>query len=165
LTYLPKLIHRSFVIGFLLPAILFCAYMDFICRPETNLSGIFEQSRLLKYTLSSVVLAILLTAINRPMVRLLEGYGRFNPLRLRLPMARCHFKKYIAPLYAEAKRVEEARMQDPLVKPTIPDFAKKLSNAVRTYPDREELLLPTRFGWLIPLSQLPPTHSGVVAAG
>jgi hypothetical protein len=146
LSYLPKLVHRSFVIGFLLPALLFCAYMDFIFRSGVNLSDMFEQSRLLRYTLSSVVLAILLTAINRPIIRLLEGYGRFNPLKLRLPLVRRHFKRSIAPLYAEAKRVEEARTQDPLAKPTVADFSKKLADAVRAYPDREDLLLPTKFG-------------------
>ena len=145
---LPKLFHRSFVIGFLLPSILFFGYIDIASTPDGHLGAIFgaSQQSLLKASMLSVILAIFLIALNRPIIRFLEGYGKLNPLRVLMPLVRYRFRHYVQPIYEEAQRVEEARKTNPKAGPQLNDFAKKLAETARAYPDREDLLLPTKFG-------------------
>lgn len=149
LANLPKLIGRGFVLGFLLPATLFCLYLQFQGIVLTSTQSFDEQldiSKLTPIIFFSLVVAVLLMALNRGIIRILEGYGRLNPFSFLTPWRKRLYARDVEPLYAEAQRVERARSENPTVQPNILGFRAKLSNAVDAYPDQQELVLPTRFG-------------------
>jgi len=146
---LPKLIGRGFVLGFLLPAALFCLYLQVLAITLPGLPSLESQLDALKLApvvLLSLVLAVLLMAVNRMIVRTLEGYGALNPLRILAPFRRYHFRKRIAPLFEEAARIERARQAGSEAKPKFQGFALSLSRATEAYPDGEDWVLPTKFG-------------------
>ena len=149
LNELPKLFHRGFIIGFLLPAVLFNWYVHIVLGSEAadfTLAKALDAPHLADWSITTAVLSIFLMALNRSVIRVLEGYGSLNPLRLLLPLVKRRFRQRIKPLYDEALRVDAARQTDPGARSTIKGFAHKMEIAVRSYPDREEFLLPTKFG-------------------
>jgi hypothetical protein len=91
-------------------------------------------------------LSILLLALNRPIVRLLEGYGGLNPFKLLLPCRRRIYLKEIQPLLEEDTRLDEARKTNADAESEIPNFAARLYKAVQLYPDKPEYVMPTSFG-------------------
>jgi hypothetical protein len=91
-------------------------------------------------------LSILLLALNRPIVRTLEGYGKLNPFKLLLRGRQRIYAEKIKPLLEGKKRLEEARRTNRAAESEIPDFAARLYEAVQSYPDEAEHVLPTSFG-------------------
>jgi hypothetical protein len=149
LSSLPKLIGRGFVLGFLLPSILFCLYLQALAINLPGLSSLVPQLDAVKLTpvvLLSLVLAVLLMAVNRMIVRALEGYGDYNPLRILMPLRLRYFREKIVPLFEEAVRVDKARKTNPGAQSSIAGFPLSLSRATEAFPDREDRVLPTKFG-------------------
>jgi hypothetical protein len=97
--------------------------------------------------LASVVvwlLALLLLALNYPILRLFEGYGPYHPLRWRVKRYRERFRRASQALAVQAT-VDAARAKG--LDPDVPaSHAGDLLRVVRSYPDRAEFILPTRFG-------------------
>jgi hypothetical protein len=146
---LPKLFGRGFVLGFLLPSILFCIYIQTLELRGPLLPSIEQFSSITRITpvvLAALVLAVVLIALNRSIVRFLEGYGAYNPLIVLKGRKLKHFTEKIAPIYAEAKRLDEMRKTNPQEQPTIIDFPRNLERVVKSFPDREEHILATTFG-------------------
>lgn len=146
---LPKLLGRGFVLGFLLPSILFCAYLQAIESHGSMLPGMQSLDSLTQATpivLAVLVLAVVLVALNRAIVRILEGYGAYNPIVVLKKLELRHFKDKIAPLYSEQNRLDKARENNPNERPAIADFPRKLERAVKSFPDHEDHVLPTQFG-------------------
>jgi len=149
LSSLPKLLERGFVLGFVLPSILFCLYfgilaIDFPAMP--TVSAELDAFKIAPTVLFALVLSVLLIALNRFIIRTLEGYGKLNPLRVLTCWQRSHFQRQIAPLLAEAARVEIERKSNPNAEPNLPDFSSNLAQAMKQYPDRAEDVLATKFG-------------------
>lgn len=150
MTGLPRLLGRGFLIGFVLPATVFMLALKVVdvgfdikaldVPRDVDVLGIV----IIPFAI--LFLAILLLALNRPIVRTLEGYGRLNPFKPLLSYRRRVFTEKIQPVLAEKKRLDEARKTDADARSKIPDFSKRLSKAVQFYPDENEYVLPTKFG-------------------
>ncbi len=152
---LPKLFDRSFFIGFFLPSSLLVAgIVATLCAFDYVYSD-FRQLIAEKSTFGaafSIVIiwffSILLMALNRPFIRLLEGYGRGNPFNIFLRSRKKEFQKHIYPLLDKMKKIIEARQSGGIL--TEPDqeddFRSKLWKAVNSYPEIVDNVLPTKLG-------------------
>src|SRR5882672_6960545 len=128
-TELNKLFGRDFIIGFVLPALifLFTTSMSFLyvghpiewlkLKPEDP----FKESAFL--AMVAFALGVLLQAINRELFRLLEGYW---PAKLRGPLCKCQKKRF----QELEDEVRELKMQREHHKGQYPKIA---------FPKREEL--------------------------
>ncbi len=150
LTGLPHLLGRGFLIGFVLPATMFMLALK-VLDVGFNIKALdvpkdADVLGIVIVPFAITFLAILLLALNRPIIRTLEGYGSLNPFRLLLPHRRRIFTKEIRPVLEEKRRLDEARRTDADVKSEIPNFSNRLREAVQFYPDECEYVLPTRFG-------------------
>ena len=145
---LPKLLGRGFVLD--------SCYRQFssvlICKLSSShgsmLPGMQSLDSLTQATpivLAVLVLAVVLVALNRAIVRILEGYGAYNPIVVLKKLELRHFKDKIAPLYSEQNRLDKARENNPNERPAIADFPRKLERAVKSFPDHEDHVLPTQF--------------------
>src|SRR5688572_7371498 len=85
---LPKLFDRNFVIGFFLPVAIFITLSILIINPYPFGSQVLDvlTTDLLVGTtvlgLLSWVGGIVLLALNRDLYRIMEGYRKYNPLKL-----------------------------------------------------------------------------------
>jgi hypothetical protein len=148
---LPKLFDRSFFIGFFLPASLLFSgslanvfafgfisdkFIEFLSKKST-----------LGATTSIVIvwlLSILLMAFNRPIIRLLEGYGDLNPFRVLLGRERENFKTQAEPHLRRMNNVLDARRQGV---PESEEFSElSVWQTTSNYPEEVALVLPTRLG-------------------
>src|SRR5262245_50592324 len=85
---LPKLFDRNFVIGFFLPVAILITVSLFIVNPYpfgTQVVDFLTKDLLVGTTtlgLLSWVGGIVLLALNRDLYRIMEGYRKYNPLKL-----------------------------------------------------------------------------------
>ena len=150
---IPKLFDRTFVIGFFLPAsLLFSGVMAILLTFQqigTDTRQFFIDKSTFGATLSAVVvwlLSILLMAINRPFIRLLEGYGTTNPFRFFLREHKTRFRNKIEPLLNKMTAIIRARQTGDKEPEQEDDFRLRLWEAVTEYPENIENVLPTRLG-------------------
>jgi hypothetical protein len=156
---LPKLLDRDFVIGYFLPVALFVTGTLSLL---TGFGMIMEVQRLLPFgpnvdallgtTLLAVATwigAVLLLTANRGILRILEGYGKFNPANLLKPLQCRRYRDLMnkkAELEAEAYKAYDAGN-------TLPaDKAAELDRVARTLADEfpsKEHILPTAIGNVI----------------
>lgn len=149
---LPKLFDRSFFIAYFLPAsLLFSAgvanlfafgYID-----KNFLTSLAQNSIVGAATSVAAIwlFSILLMAFNRPVVRLIEGYGERNPIRLLLqPLQEEKFRDQAEPQLRKLNSVLDARRQGA---PESEEFYPyDIWLAVNNYPEELDLVLPTRLG-------------------
>ena len=147
----PKLFDRSFFIGYFVPAfllfigegtnLLVFGYID------KKFTDILADKSTLGAVLSVVIiwlLSILLMTFNRPVIRLLEGYGDSNPFRIFLPLRQSEFKSRAEPHLRRLQRVLDARRRGI---PEAEEFSElSVYNAARDFPEALGLVLPTRLG-------------------
>lgn len=141
---LPKLLDRNFVIGYFLPAaafvlvtfaIFFAYEMHSHWIPEDH--GIWQDAPLLG--ILSWLVAILLMAINRLIIRGMEGYW---PFRERLNwLERRRFEN----LERKIEPLNQIPTEDLSDQQWYKLFDLKVEMAAR-FPDRKDLVLPTSFG-------------------
>src|ERR1700730_10545186 len=145
----PKLFDRAFFIGYFLPAFLFVvglgANLFAFGYIDEKFTDLLAKKSTLGATITLVIiwlLSILLMTFSRPIIRLLEGYGRLNPFRILLSRQRHKFKAKAEPHLRKLQSVLDARRRD------MPesDVFSELSvwHAVRDFPEDVELVLPTR---------------------
>jgi hypothetical protein len=150
LTGLPRLLGRGFLIGFVLPATLFLLALKTLDQAfQLNLLAIPKDTDVLGvviFPFAIIFLGILLIAVNRPLIRLLEEYGRANPFKILLSRKVDKFNKEIKPVLDEKRRLDQVRKHDSGAQSKMPDFSKRLLEAVTNYPDEAEFVLATRFG-------------------
>lgn len=88
---LPDLFNKNFAIGYFLPTIIFLLATRFLLEQFKLLPQILNATAnnptdiLIGTTmigLLSWLISILLMALNRDIVRMLEGYGKLNPLKI-----------------------------------------------------------------------------------
>lgn len=143
LASVPKLFGRGFLVGFILPAALFQAYLVYGLGLDVFGVGSVNAAApeaLGRAAIAVVGLGLLLLVVNRPIVRGLEGYGRFNPLRLGLSR---QLKQFDA--VATAAKAAEDELADAASEPTEAD-TDALAALVRRFPHERQWVLPTRFG-------------------
>lgn len=147
---LPKLIDRNYLIGFFLPAVMLSAAFVWLLW----LFGVVTENPLPKSdnllaTATGIglvwIVSILLMALNVPAIRLIEGYGGWNPLRLLTKQKEARFASSVMPVIATQAQMEAARStQNRIEAPGR--HAADLRRAVEEYPDRAAHVLPTAFG-------------------
>ena len=146
---LPKLFDRNFVISFFLPAIVM-ATLGWMVLADFNVtaspwSQLKEIESLLAMSLAVGLvwlLAVALMAVNRPILRILEGY----PYRWLAAPMQWWFRRRVRPVLQTQSEVEAARAQGKAEPPTSADHGRRLFRASQYFPDAEEWILPTLFG-------------------
>lgn len=152
-TELNKILGRDFIIGFLLPALLFLLATSwswsFAGRPLAWLTlkpeDPFKETAVL--AMVAFALAVLLQAINRELFRLLEGYWSS---RLRSALSQyqrscfCELHRKVAKLKNERDRHRKENGEKPF--PQRAELRKLSEQAAARFPSREDLVLPTTFG-------------------
>jgi hypothetical protein len=147
----PKLFDRSFFIGYFLPAFLLFvgtgANLFAFGYIDENVTKILAEKSTLGATISLVIiwlLSILLMTFNRPIIRLLEGYGESNPFRIFLSLQKREFKTKAEPHLRKLNSVLDARRRGA---PELEEFNElSVWNAVRNFPEELDLVLSTRLG-------------------
>lgn len=150
---LPKLFDRNFAVGFFLPFAVFISISGVMLEhfKFAPILVTFLKTDLLVGTtvigLISWVGGIVLMAINRDLYRLLEGYGKANPVKLLSWFEKKRYKKTINELeklddeYSKCQKTNKIFPVNSRIRRNR--LMKKLSEE---FPDEEEFLLPTPFG-------------------
>ncbi len=150
---LPKLLTRAFAIGYLLPAAALVITVLGVIDTFGYAGPLREIAREKDITLGVIALlalsftAILLLALNRPLIRTLEGYGTFNPARLWAGAARRKYRNFNEQVAETRRQWDEAAKRkqaaDPMVMKAHADALWMLAT---DFPDAEEFVLATKFG-------------------
>jgi hypothetical protein len=152
---LPKLLGKTFLIGYLLPValtlIVGAAILDAYANTRIyawalQAIGSADEKQLAFQTGLALAIAwmggIILLSINYNLIRILEGYGRFNPA---YPLKYWSLKVF-NDLSKEHNEIEAQRQDG-----KTPAHLRSAHSRVRyrlgnEFPETESLLLPTRFG-------------------
>lgn len=150
---LPKLFDRNFAVGFFLPIAIFITLSglifsqygfapDFISYIATDLLVGTTILGLLSW-----VGGILLLAVNRDLYRIMEGYGKYNPVKLFAWFEKRRYQNTINELEKlddEYRECYAAKMDFPVKSRTRRN--EIMRQLAEEFPDKEEYLLPTPFG-------------------
>lgn len=147
---LPKLFERNFAMAFFLPFVVFLGMTTEIASrfgQGTSLLAAMQSDLIIGTTLlgaASWLGGIFLLASNRGLYRFLEGYGKWNPLKLFGGLQKRKYKKL-------AQEIEKLDNQFREQKEAFPREQRNKRNHLmrelaERFPDREDLLLPTGFG-------------------
>lgn len=163
---LPELFSRNFAIGFFLPVAAFLV-STLMVFDEYDLLQLIEALNsgagidvLIGTTMLGLISwfgGIILLAANRDIYRLLEGYGRFNPLRPYIAVERRRFRKLhedLRQLKIESDGCKERNVEFPKQKMR----GKLAIKAVERFPHEEDLVLPTSFGNIIRAFEAYPLY-------
>lgn len=164
---LPKLFDRDFVIGYFLPMALFLvATLSLMAGYNLlpPLLSIVSQPTQLDLLLGTTLLgvaswlgAVVLLLLNRGLLRVIEGYGQFNPARLLRPLTLRSYKRLISERDTLKAQVDVyiAKGQD-IPRETHTRLNTLLAKAAEQFPDREDLVLPTMFGNILRSFEIYP---------
>jgi hypothetical protein len=161
LSKLPDLFNKSFVIGYVLPTIILfvgvhSVYVhahDKLNESHSVFNSINQGSALAGTTLfalSSWAVAILLLALNRDIIRILEGYGAINPFRLLTfiyPIEKRTFSRLKARKSELDRMRNEERTHGRELSPRLRTERREVATSLaRRFPHSDEFVLPTSFG-------------------
>jgi hypothetical protein len=152
---LPKLFGRNFAVGFLLPAA--------VLMPTALLVAGSFNNQILEVTVKEVnsfrshpstldltlflfflwISGILLLALNTAIIRLKEGYGKWNPANLWKSLERRRFNRQNERLRDLDREYRAGLSSDAEITKERNEVGQLLANR---FPDREDLVLPTAFG-------------------
>lgn len=163
---LPEFFDRSFAVAYFLPFSAFLSANIGILREfgyfhnvltitaVNQVSNTSNTNVQLNILIGTTVLGliswfggIILLATNRDIIRLLEGYGQFNPLRTLSFIEKAKFrsmKSTILKLDQEYLKYIKSGETFPLEK--IHKRNELMQKSVQRFPDQERWLLPTSFG-------------------
>lgn len=150
---LPKLFDRNFAVGFFLPVSIFITLSGFLLGQygfAPNIVSYLAADLLVGTTilgLLSWVGGILLLAINRDLYRIMEGYGKVNPVKLFSWFEKRRYQnaiKGLEKLDDEYREYYAAKKEFPVKSRTRRNEIMRLLS--EEFPDKEEYLLPTPFG-------------------
>ena len=143
---IPKLFDKNFAVGYLIPSIaLLLGFQGLL-----YVFGIAYLPGYLTVTnpvISSAVVVVLgwlvgivLAATNRDIIRLLEGYGKWNPLQVFLSGQKAKFKQLTG-------RIKELEGKYPnRTEPEKEELNDLSEEWVMNFPDKGKWVLPTPFG-------------------
>jgi hypothetical protein len=162
---LPKLFDRNFVIGFFLPVAIFITFSILIVNPYPFGAQVidFLKSDLLVGTtalgLLSWVGGVVLLALNRDLYRLMEGYRKYNPLKLFGWMEKRRFQSVVNELQKlddEFRECISSKTEFPVKSRTRRN--ELMRQLAEEFPDKEEYLLPTPFGNVLRSFEVYPRY-------
>ena len=149
---LPKLLGRNFAIAFLLPVTLTLILGVLIWDSYTT-------SDIISWFLSDLVVgttaagfvcwlvSVSLLVTNRELYRVLEGYGRLNPIRLFGFLEKARYESLLGAIAAAKEKKEAYRKKGQPLPASLRLLRNQLQeNLAEGFPDKSELLLPTAFG-------------------
>lgn len=150
---LPKLFDRNFAVGFFLPVAIFITISGVILGQygfAPNMVDYLLTDLLVGTTvigLLSWVGGIVLLAVNRDLYRAMEGYGKFNPVKLLGWFEKRRYKKTID----ELEKLDDEYREFYEKKVEFPKKSRTRRNQImrqlaEEFPDQPEYLLPTPFG-------------------
>ena len=162
---LPKLFDRNFVIGFFLPVAILITVSILIVNPfafSTPAVDFLTTDLLVGTTtigLLSWVGGIVLLAINRDLYRLMEGYGRYNPLKSLGWMEKQRYQR----VRQELENLDDEFRECIRLKKEFPAESRTRRNELmrqlaEEFPDKEEYLLPTPFGNVLRSFEVYPRY-------
>jgi hypothetical protein len=150
---LPKLFDRNFAVGFFLPVAIFVTLSGVVLGQygfAPNMVGYLATDLLVGTTiigLISWVGGIVLLAVNRDLYRLMEGYGKYNPVKIFAWFEKRRYQKAIDELEKlddEYRKCYETKKEFPAKSRTRRN--QLMRQLAEEFPDKEEYLLPTPFG-------------------
>jgi hypothetical protein len=162
---LPKLFDRNFVIGFFLPVAIFITFSILIVNPYpfgTQAIGFLKTDLLVGTTtigLLSWVGGIVLLAINRDLYRIMEGYRKYNPLKLFGWMEKRRYQS----MKSQLEKLDDEFRECITLKTEFPVKSRTRRNELmrqlaEEFPDKEEYLLPTPFGNVLRSFEVYPRY-------
>ena len=146
---LPKLFDRNFAMAFFMPvAIFIAASLLLLDRYQlTQILPTLDFDTLVGATILGLISwlgGILLLVTNRDMYRVMEGYGRFNPVKLVGGFQKRRFEKLNEKLDELDDEFRELGGDFPIEKRS--ERNKIMKELAEHFPDTERWLLPTAFG-------------------
>jgi hypothetical protein len=146
---LPKLFERNFAMAFFMPVAIFIGASQLILDAFqlTQALPTLEFETLLGATVIVLVSwlgGILLLVTNRDMYRVMEGYGKYNPVRLIGRLQKRRFRKLNEKLDKLDDQFRELGSDFPVDKRS--ERNKIMKELAEHFPDDERWLLPTGFG-------------------
>jgi len=160
---LPKSFGKTFAVGYLLPAVAISIVILLIFETfgvNTHVPALFENKDVIGATFLTFAIwlfAVALMALNYPIIRLLEGYGRFNPFHLVGWRLTAEFRELRKSASSAEKTIGEAYAANKEPDPAdIAQITDALDRLAAEYPDDEKWLLPTRFGNVIRAFEVYP---------
>lgn len=155
---LPKIFGKTFLIGYMLPmalvALAGAAISDLYCfssiyRWAFGILGSADEKQLaFRLGLAVAIIwagGVVLLSINQTLIRLLEGYGVLNPAQLLKWRSLMVFDA----LTAEHDGLEKQRVNGRIPAKLAGAHSQARSRLGNEFPERREILLPTRFGNVI----------------
>lgn len=160
---LPKLFGRNFAMGYFLPTVVFIVVsLEYLLSPVLfpELLPMLQADLLVGVTvigLISWLVGVCLLVTNREILRLFEGYGRFNPAALLLSTQKKRFRKLhedISKLNKEYRACQAEGRELPRARKK--QRGKFMREAAERYPDAEHWVLATSFGNIIRAFEVYP---------
>lgn len=155
---LQKLLDRNFIICYLLPvsifmAVSFCIFKAFnIEMPNLFMHFNSDVGKLIGATIVGIgiwLLAVLLMALNREWIRILEGYGEKNPLNFLKKYTLKKYMKLNKDILEIESKIENLQKDEKNIDDISDELDKLTEYRVTYYPDDVEWILPTKFGNII----------------
>jgi hypothetical protein len=147
---LPEIFGRDFAVGYFLPSAVFAAASIKLTGLEIPIrtglgQDIFENAVL--FGLVSWFGGIILLAINRNLIRAMEGYGRFNPAQLLKWIEVRRFVRLTAAISLLNRQRDACKANGQEVSSELQDQRIRLTRlAAERFPDQVAWVLPTAFG-------------------
>ena len=146
---LPKLFERNFAMAFFMPVAIFIG-VSLLLLDQYQLTQILPTlnfDTLVGATILGLISwlgGILLLVTNRDMYRLMEGYGKFNPVKLVSKIQKRRYLKLNEKLDNLDDEFRELGNAFPVEKRSVRN--KIMKELAEHFPDNERWLLPTAFG-------------------
>lgn len=164
----PNFFDRDFAVGSFLPALLFLLAVVWLggiydLLPRTIALFFAPTDRvtvLLDTTLLIIVawlLGVVLLTLNRDIIRVLEGYFKWNPLRLGISGQRRRYRRYQQQLHTLATNYHALPHHDThAAEKLLRERSQVLARQAESFPNQEEWVLPTSFGNIIRAFEVYP---------
>src|SRR6266849_199683 len=143
---IPKIFDRNFIIAYLLPSSLALAFSLSITHGLGSLSSL-DTTRGAVFAAFAFAIGMALMAANRNVTRVLEGYGRINPMRIMKPIQKLRYW-YVRrqSLLAKRQRRRHRAGQKPDLNQLRDARIKYMTRLAERYPERKALLMATALG-------------------
>ena len=153
---LASLFDRNFAVGYFLPIALFMAAHVGLATVMGYLPKLLELSKAQDFNvlvgttvfgLFAWLGGVVMVALNRSILRLKEGYGRVNPVRLMKFLQMRTYRNLNASLAQLNREKADCDQQGKQLAPSKRAARNRASSQLATnFPDDERWLLPTAFG-------------------